>query len=78
MGLLRFYQCECGESDERITAIDDVIHCEKCGSVMQRMITMPTIMLDGTDDGFPGAYSKWATVREKRAKDQVKKSYARR
>ena len=69
MGLLRFYKCECGNTDEHITNIDDVIHCEKCGAVMERQITMPTIMLDGTDPDFPSAYSRWATIREQRPRN---------
>ena len=68
MALLRTYECKgCGFSDDRFVGIDDIVHCQICGEVMERMLTAPTIKLDGTDPGFPGAYSKWATTREKNA-----------
>ena len=42
---------------------------------MIRLIGMPRVALDGTDPGFPGAYSKWADVREQNRAVKTKRSY---
>jgi len=36
---------------------------------------MPRVALDGTDPDFPGAYNKWATVREENRRIKGKRSY---
>lgn len=77
MRLLRDYVCEtCGTSQERFVNGQVVeVDCA-CGAVASRMIGMPRVALDGTDPSFPGAYDKWARVREDRARQNAKKSYA--
>jgi hypothetical protein len=77
MRMLRDFRCRsCGETFERY--IDNNIEqvtCE-CGGLADRIIGMPRVSLDGTDPGFPGAYSKWGKVREDNAKIKAKRSYA--
>ena len=68
MKLLRDFICAaCGERQERYLDSDITeVNCE-CGARASRIIGMPHVALDGTDPGFPGAYEKWAKVREDRA-----------
>lgn len=65
--LLRDFVCDhCGRMFERFIDVSkEIIDCE-CGKTAHRVISLPTISLDGTDDGFPGAYDKWARIREDR------------
>jgi hypothetical protein len=77
MKALRDYLCEqCGVEEERYidSAITHLV-CDHCGGTMQRLIGMPRVALDGTDPGFPGAYSKWATTREDNARIKAKRSW---
>ena len=77
MRQLRDFLCEyCGVEEERYidSAVVHVI-CPECGNTMIRLIGMPTVSLDGTDPGFPGAYEKWANVREQNRKVKTKRSY---
>lgn len=76
MRTLRDFCCDkCGRTEERYVDLDHVSYLCDCGGAMQRVIGMPTVMLDGTDPGFPGAYDKWARTREQRAKVNSKRSY---
>lgn len=77
MRQLRDFLCEvCGLEEERYidTNITQTV-CPECGHTMVRLIGMPRIDLDGTDPDFPGAYSKWADIREKNAQIKSKRSY---
>ena len=75
--LLRDFQCPtCERTYERFISTDvEDIMCE-CGEFAYRVVGMPTINLDGTDAGFPGAYSRWADIREANAREKKKRSYA--
>lgn len=75
--LLRDFRChECSQVSERFvdTEVNET-KCPNCGGVAIRIIGMPRVALDGTDPGFPGAYDRWATIREKNAAEKRKKSY---
>lgn len=76
--LLRDFRChECGLITERfIDTKENHTKCENCGGVATRIIAIPTVSLDGTDPGFPGAYEKWANIREQNARIKKKRSYA--
>lgn len=61
---------DCGEVVEKF--VESSVHevaCE-CGGTMTRLISAPTIALDGTDPGFPDAYDKWARKKEQAAKKE--------
>ena len=75
--LMRDFLCEhCGIEEERfIDASITQIPCPECGHTMIRLIGMPRVALDGTDPGFPGAYDRWAKIREDNAAEKRKKSY---
>ena len=77
MKLLRDFCCEtCGTVQERFNDGETLaVNCA-CGAIANRIIGMPRVALDGTDPSFPGAYDKWARVREDRARQNAKKSYA--
>lgn len=74
--MLRDFVCgSCGETIERYINSDiDKVSCE-CGGIANRIIGMPNVSLDGTDPDFPGAYSRWASVREDNARIKSKRSY---
>ncbi len=76
MKLLRDFKCPtCEDVFERyIDSETKQVIC-KCGEYAYRIIGMPRVALDGTDPSFPGAYSKWATLRENNAAQKRKKSY---
>ncbi len=76
--LLRDFRChECSRLTERfIDTQENQIRCPHCGCVATRIIGMPRVDLDGTDPGFPGAYEKWANIREKNTQIKKKRSYA--
>lgn len=77
MKIMRDFLCdECGESIERfIDANIYSVGCA-CGGKATRLIGTPRVALDGTDPGFPGAYDRWARIREDNARIKKKKSYA--
>lgn len=76
---LRDFQCtKCDKLFERfIDTNAEYVECD-CGGVAYRIIGMPTVKLDGTDPGFPGAYEKWAKVREDNARIKSKRFSAER
>lgn len=62
------YNCtKCREGTERFVKqeeMDDQV-CGNCNSPLTRVVSAANIYLDGMDPGFPGAYDKWETRREK-------------
>jgi DNA-directed RNA polymerase subunit RPC12/RpoP len=72
---MREFVCEdCGALIECFIDVETTeVDC-KCGSMAQRIVGMPTVKLDGTDPGFPGAYDRWARIREENAKIKAKKN----
>ena len=75
--LLRDFHCDnCGADHERfIDSGISTVTCD-CGGTASRVVGMPRVALDGTDPGFPGAYEKWARIREDNARSKKKRSYA--
>ena len=75
MRLFDFFCQDCGEVAEKLVDTDiRAIKCD-CGGKATRIMGMPTVKLDGTDPAFPGAYSKWADIREANARIKGKRSY---
>jgi len=74
MRLLRDFRCDEGHTTERFIDSEIVaIDCPECGKKAQKILSFGTIVLDGTNPDFPGAYDKWARVREQRARINAKK-----
>jgi len=67
---IRDFVCsDCGQRVEKLVDVEyRTIECPECqGNAVQQM-GMPTVRLDGTDPSFPGAYEKWARIREDNAR----------
>jgi len=77
MKVLNDFKCpNCGEVHEKLVHTNVFsIKC-KCGTYATRMMSSPTIKLEGISGAFPGAHSKWATIRENNALSKSKRSYA--
>lgn len=70
------FKCDkCGDTFEHLTRSDTAAVTCECGGLAKKQLSMPRVMLDGTNPDFPGAYDKWARDREKRASQHRKKSY---
>lgn len=73
MRLLRDFKCENSHITELfIDSTTESIKCEICGEQANKTLGYGTIKLDGTDPSFPGAYNRWATIREQRARITAK------
>lgn len=74
MRVVRDFKCrECNTVKEVfIDNAVEVIGCD-CGGRMEKQLSFANVVLDGTDPGLPGAYDKWARVREKRFRDKQAK-----
>lgn len=71
------FECDdCGEVTEKLvdTHIKS-ISCY-CGGNAKRLVSMPSIKLDGASGDFPSAYDHWANIREQNAKIKSRKSWA--
>ena len=69
MRVLRDFKCEKNHITERFLDSEiKTIDCPICEKTSHRMLGYGTISLDGTNPDFPGAYEKWARVREQRAR----------
>ena len=75
MRLLRDFLCEhCGVEQERYVSVDITqVICEECGNTAIRLIGMPHVSLEGVSGSFPGAYSRWADIREAKARQKAAK-----
>lgn len=71
--LFDFHCKHCDDVFERFIDSDiREVECE-CGEIAVRLIAAPRVVLDGTDPGFPGAYDKWARIREDNARIKARK-----
>lgn len=74
MKILRDFRCpHCFNVYERFLDSDILEVPCACGESALREISMPTISLEGFSGDFPGAYEKWAKIREDRAKVNAKR-----
>lgn len=64
------FLCEgCNKVFESLADRDDPkAECPDCSKSAKKLLSAPSVHLDGTDPGFPGAYSKWARRHEKHGK----------
>lgn len=66
------YECvECCDISDYMSTISkrqEPKICKSCGGVANFIVSNPTVALDGTDPGFPGAYDKWARLHENHGK----------
>ena len=75
MKVIDDYRCDsCGKVEERYSDNRSICFCD-CGGQMSKCMSAPRIALDGTDSSFPGAYDRWARIREENAKIKAKRSW---
>ena len=73
--MFEFFCEKCGVIEKYIDAKVQMDVCD-CGGVCHRMISAPTVKLEGLSGDFPGAHMKWAKIREDNARIKAKKSNA--
>jgi len=67
----RIYEFRCVKdhvTEKYIDESETVVQCPHCGNDASRIISLPTISLDGTSGDFPGAAMKWEKKRESHIK----------
>lgn len=75
MRILMDYKCrDCGTITERFLEAGTKLAECKCGGISDKIIGLPTVMLDGTNPDYPGAYDKWARTREQNARVTAKRN----
>jgi hypothetical protein len=77
MKLLFDFSCpECSYITEKLVDTNiRSIKCE-CGNNATRIMSTPTVKLEGITGSFPDAHDKWARIREDNARIKGKRSYA--
>lgn len=69
------FQCSVGTVSEKfIDTETKIVECECCGGDANRIISSPSVMLDGCDPGFPGAWHRWEAKRNERLKQEQKQN----
>ena len=67
--ILYDFKCTCGHVFEAMANIRDKAHeCGRCGDQANRVISAPTIKLEGHSGDFPTAHRKWVKTHEQEAK----------
>ncbi len=67
--------CPAGHITEHYVGYETkVVTCTVCGTDASRIVSMPRIMLDGTDPVYVSAHEKWAKTREDKAKQERKQN----
>ena len=78
MRQLHDFECQdCGEILEKLVDANTRAAECLCGGKAIRMMSMPTVRLEGITGDFPGASDRWARIREERHRVSAKKSYAK-
>ena len=77
MRVMRDFKCEDNHITEKYIDSEAVkVICETCGKEAHKIIGFSAISLDGTDPSLPGAWNKWANVREQRHRQTMAKNRA--
>ena len=64
--ILYDFKCSCGNEFEGLANIIDYTkECSNCGYQASRVISAPTIRLEGVTGHFPTAADKWTKMHEK-------------
>jgi hypothetical protein len=67
----RIFEFRCGEghiTEKYIDSTDHSVTCSVCQSIATRIISAPTIMLEGVTGDFPTAADAWARNREQKVR----------
>ena len=76
MKVMRDFVCSsCGVLTEKL--IDNEYHtieCPECQGDAVQQFSMPTVRLEGITGAFPGAYDRWARIREDNARIKARRA----
>ena len=73
MRLFDFKCSSCGQVHEYLVHSHQKEHSCPCGSKSYRMVSMPTVRLEGITGDFPDAHTKWAKIREDNHRNMAKR-----
>lgn len=71
------FACEDGHFFEKL--VDDSVRsvkCIHCDTNATRLVSAPSVKLEGITGAFPGAYSKWERVRAEKMQQERKQAAA--
>jgi hypothetical protein len=74
---LRMFEFQCANSHRIEALVDPETHkllCSKCGQEATRVISAPTMKLDGCSGSFPTAYDSWERKRSEKLAQERKQS----
>lgn len=74
---LRMFEFLCANSHRTEALVDpDVqeLRCSKCGAEAARVISAPTMKLDGCSGSFPTAYDSWERKRSQKLAQERKQN----
>jgi hypothetical protein len=65
------FVCEDGHiSEHYIDAETRTTNCKKCDKLASRIISKPSVKLEGITGAFPGAYMQWERKRNEKMKQE--------
>lgn len=69
------FSCEDSHISESFVSVDDrAISCKTCGKKATRILSCPTIKLEGITGSFPGASDRWEKVRAEKLSQERKQN----
>lgn len=75
----RIFEFLCQDNHLSEAYIDDserMISCKECGKDAHRIVSKPSMKLEGITGDYPTAYDAWERKRAEKLKEERKKSYA--
>jgi len=72
---LRMFEFVCTNSHRTEALVDTEVHatpCKECGSEATRVISAPTMKLEGFTGSFPTAYDSWERKRSEKLAQEKK------
>lgn len=71
------YRCSNGHINEVfVNDINQHVPCSTCGATTERLVSIPSVKLEGITGAFPGAYLKWENKRkEKMAQERKRETW---
>lgn len=74
MPLYDYYcdSCQTAFEAQRKIADREEADCPICQAIAKKTVSIPHVMLDGTDPAFPGEYAKWEKKRKQKLAQERK------
>lgn len=71
------FSCDNGHIHEAFVELGTkTTTCPECGNLAHKLISTPTVKLEGITGAFPGAASRWEQVRAEKLKQERKQAAA--